>query len=258
MFYSSLLQVEMVTISRNRSGTGHRKQTAVVYLLIGAIVLFSFNALSVPNDNELQNNLRGDLQIPKREVIEFDIDNPILTAVETNDEQLTTTTAALDINKIDVEEIDTVAPTGSPTTFASTTTTATTTASIPIRDMILKRSLEVKQLILDQFSGSSNSPPNPRYHQTLHTPKMTPKSTSCDQEDAFNGIPIDDGKHHAWVPNPPGGYSREAITKWEDAFNGAMKRIREETAGGDKLREFAEKEVKQLRRLRHSLFCKRE
>eukprot|EP00984_Skeletonema_dohrnii_P036174 scaffold36851_cov444-Skeletonema_dohrnii-CCMP3373.AAC.1 len=265
----------MVTISRHRTSATGRKQMISVYLLIGAIILFSFNAFNVPDDNDSQMNLR--MVKTKRKLdddgsIELDIDNAILTAavVKANAEQLTTT-AALDINRIyaDAEKSSSATPTGSPTETkeattttttikATTTTTATAATTIPIRDMIHKRSLEVKQLLLDQFSGSNNSPPNPRYHQSLQGKKMTAKNISCAQDDAFNGIPIDDGKHHAWVPSPPGGYSREALTKWEKAFNGAMKRIREEASGGDTLREFAEAEVKQLRKLRHSLFCKRE
>eukprot|EP00985_Skeletonema_marinoi_P001231 scaffold501_cov153-Skeletonema_marinoi.AAC.3 len=261
----------MVTISRHRSGSTGRKQMALVYLLIGAIFLFCFNAFNVPDDNDPQMNLR--VVQTKRKLdddgsIELDIDNTILTAavVKENAEQLTTT-AALDINRIDAEKSSSATPTGlkeatTTTTTATTTTTTTTTAiaatTIPIRDMIHKRSLVVKQLLLNQFSGSNNSPPNPRYHQSLQRKKMTTKNISCAQDDAFSGIPIDDGKHHAWVPSPPGGYSREALAKWEKAFNGAMNRIREEASGGDTLREFAETEVKQLRKLRHSLFCKRE
>eukprot|EP00984_Skeletonema_dohrnii_P019965 scaffold9654_cov77-Skeletonema_dohrnii-CCMP3373.AAC.7 len=240
---------------------------ALVYLLIGAIFLFCFNAFNVPDDNDSQMNLR--MVQTKRKLddssIELDVDNAILTAavVKANADQLTTTTA-LDINKIDAEQRSSASPTGKPTekkeatTTTTTTTAATAATTIPIRDMIHKRSLEVKQLLLDQFSGSNNSPPNPRYHQSLQRKKMTTKNISCAQDDAFSGIPIDDGKHHAWVPSPPGGYSREALTKWEKAFDGAMKRIREEASGGDTLREFAETEVKQLRKLRHSLFCKRE
>lgn len=248
---------------------------ALVYLLIGAIILFSFNAFTVPDDN-LQSNLRI---APKRHLdevgsIELDVDNAILAAAaaNSNDGQLTTT-AALEVNnKIDAEESIIATPSRLPTeakvatatsaatkaTEAATTTTITTATTFPLRDMIHKRSQEVKQLLLDQFSGKSNSPPNPRYHQSLHTKKMIAPNTSCAQDDAFIGIPIDDGKHHPWVPNPSGGYPREALTKWEKAFNAAMKRIREEASGGDMLREFAEAEVKKLRKLRHSLFCKRE
>ena len=161
------------------------------------------------------------------------------------------------------------APPGSPTfevaaatttTNATKTTAATTTtaSTIPIRDMILKRSLEVKEFVMEKFAGSINSPINPRYHQTSTSPKTAPRSLSCDEEDAFAGVPIDNGHNHAWLPSPSGGYSRETLSKWETSFDESMKRIGEETAGGDKLREFAETEVKQLRQLRHSLFCKRE
>lgn len=111
---------------------------------------------------------------------------------------------------------------------------------------------------MEKFAGSINSPINPRYHQTSTSPKTAPRSLSCDEEDAFAGVPIDNGHNHAWLPSPSGGYSRETLSKWETSFDKSMKRIGEETAGGDKLREFAETEVKQLRQLRHSLFCKRE
>lgn len=237
--------------------------------------MFSFNAVHVPDDNVQNKKLRV---VPKRNLdevnsIEMDVDNAILAAAaaaaNSNGGQLTTT-AALEVNnKIDAEENSIVTPSSHPTeadvdtstaatkaTEAATTTTITTATTIPIRDMIHKRSQQVKQLLLDQFSGSNNSPPNPRYHQSLHTKKMVAPNTSCAQDDAFIGIPIDDGKHHPWVP--PGGYPQEALTKWEKAFNAAMRRIREEASGGDMLREFAEAEVKQLRKLRHSLFCKRE
>ena len=111
---------------------------------------------------------------------------------------------------------------------------------------------------MEKFAGSYNSPINPRYHQTSTSPKTAPKSLSCDEEDAFAGVPIDNGHNNAWLPSPSGGYSRETMSKWEKSFEASMKRIGEETAGGDKLRKVAETEVKQLRQLRHSLFCKRD
>ena len=197
---------------------------------------------------------------------ELDVDNAILAAVAANEnDSKFTTTATLDINKIDSEDLISIAatptPSGSPTESYEATTatkaTITSATTMPIRDLIQKRSREVKQLILDQFSGN-NSPPNPRYHQSQQAKKITTKNISCSQDDAFDGIPIDDGNHRPWVPNLPEGYSREAITKWEKAFNAAMQRIRQETSGGDELRQFAEAEVKKLRKLRHSLFCKRE
>ena len=244
---------------------------ALIYLFIVAILLLSLNSSSVPQKDV--NYLR---QVDPRKLeaddigIESEVDNAILAAVAGTkiNEQLTTT-ASLGTKEDEPLGLTTSISTSTSTSStiststsesSSTNPTSTTAAStMPLRDLIHMRSLDVKQLILDQFSY--NSPPNPRYHSSAsssHEIATTTKSISCDQDDAFKGIPIDDGKHHAWVPNPPGGYSREVLTKWENAFNEAMKRIREEASGGEKLREFAEMEVKQLRKMRHSLFCKRE
>ena len=272
----------MVTISphsRSASGRKSRRQIAAVYLLIGSIVLLLLNALSVPDAIEV-NNLRG----PSRSVqapasVELDVNNAIASNEERleNESNVRLQRSSDDVRSIELadnailNEVDksSSTPTGSPTfiqatnpneaatttTTPGTATTTATAATVSIRDMILKRSLEVKEFVMDQFSGRFNSPLNPRYHPTLQktSSKPAPRSLSCELEDAFAGVPID-----AWVPNNPGGYSRETLTQWERSFNASMKLIREETAGGDKLREFAEKEVKELRALRHSLFCKRE
>ena len=243
----------MVTISpRSRMASGRRPSQIAVYLMIGILIVFSsanMMLLSVTDSTIEVSNLRGKPQMPQQEL-------DVARSVEMADG------ANITLENEEAESKSS-APTGIPTyevaAAATTTTAATTTAStIPIRDMILKRSLEVKEFVMEKFAGSINSPINPRYHQTSTSPKTAPRSLSRDEEDAFAGVPIDNGHNHAWLPSPSGGYSRETLSKWEKSFDESMKRIGEETAGGDKLREFAETEVKQLRQLRHSLFCKRE
>ena len=258
----------MVTVSRQRSSSGPttgRKPISLAYLLVGAIVLFSLNTFNVPDEN-LHNNLRAERKLDDHiGRLELDVGNAMLAVAAANEnDSKFTTTASLDVNKIDFEDLRSIAtptPSGSPTESYEATTatkaTITSATTMPIRDLIHKRSREVKQLILEQFSGS-NSPPNPRYHHSQQAKQATTKNISCSQDDAFDGIPIDDGNHRPWVPNLPEGYSREAITKWEKAFNATMQRIRGEPSGGDELRTFAEAEVKKLRKLRHSLFCKRD
>jgi len=242
----------MVTISpRSRMASGHRSSQIAVSLMIGMLIFFSFVMANIMlmsvTDNptiEQGNSLRGKQQILQ----ELDVARSTEVADGAN----------ITVEK-ETESKSTKSPTVEVATTTATTTTTTTTAStIPIRDMILKRSLEVKELVMEKFAGSINSPINPRYHQTSTSPKTAPRSLSCDEEDAFAGVPIDNGHNHAWLPSPSGGYSRETLSKWETSFDESMKRIGEETAGGDKLREYAETEVKQLRQLRHSLFCKRE
>ena len=231
--------------------SGRRPSQIAVYLMIGILIVFSsanMMLLSVTDSTIEQTNLRGQPQILQ----ELDVARSVEMADGAN----------ITLENEEAESKSS-APTGIPTyevAAAATTTAATTTtaSTIPIRDMILKRSLEVKELVMEKFAGSINSPINPRYHQTSTSPKTAPRSLSCDEEDAFAGVPIDNGHNHAWLPSPSGGYSRETLSKWETSFDESMKRIGEETAGGDKLREYAETEVKQLRQLRHSLFCKRE
>ena len=254
----------MVTISsRHRSPTTGRKQMTLLYLLVGAIVLFTLNlnTFNVPDEN-LHNNLRVEKRKLNQHIGSIELAMLAVAVANENDSKFTTT-ATLDINKIDSEDLISIAtptPSGSPTESYEATTatkaTITSATTMPVRDLIHKRSHEAKQFILEQFSGN-NSPPNPRYH-SQQAKKITTKNISCSQDDAFDSIPIDDGNHRPWVPNLPEGYSREAITKWEKAFNAAMQRIRDESTGGDELRQFAEAEVKKLRKLRHSLFCKRE
>lgn len=270
----------MVIISRSRTGPasmGHRKKmTAAVFLLIGSITLLSLGAITISVQDSISigknnNSLRGIPQLRQpqswkrssddvRSIIELDVNNAILTFSPVENEQILTVIANKKERLVAMKETDSsvdidgesIIATATPAANEGSTTTASST--IPIIDMLFKRSLQVKQLIRDQFSGS-NSPPNPRY--TIEPTTSATRTVSCDQEDAFAGVPIDDGKHHAWVPNPTGGYSSESRNKWEKSFNGAMKRIHEEAAGGDKLREFAAREVRQLRSLRHSLFCKK-
>ena len=257
-FHKACISVStMVTISpRSRMASSRRPGRIAVYLMIGMLILFSFVMANIMlvSVTDSTNSLRGQPQILQ----ELDVARSVEVADSVN----------ITLENEEAESKSS-APTGSPTyevaaaaaaaaaTTTITTTTTTTASTIPIRDMILKRSLEVKKFVMEKFAGSYNSPINPRYHQTSTSPKTAPRSLSCDQEDAFAGVPIDNGRNHAWLPSPSGGYSHETLSKWETSFDESMKRIGEETAGGDKLREFAEKEVKQLRQLRHSLVCKR-
>ena len=86
---------------------------------------------------------------------------------------------------------------------------------------------------------------------------IDPTDHSCDQEDAFAGVPIEDSNedsnHSPWVP--PEGFPAESVNKWNREYTISMHKIKEADVGGNELRELAAAEVESLRRLRHNLFC---
>ena len=77
---------------------------------------------------------------------------------------------------------------------------------------------------------------------------------SCDQLDAFAGIPVEDSNHSPWVP-PEGSFPAESVNKWNREYTISMQKIKGADVGGTELRELAAEEVENLRRLRHNLFC---
>lgn len=56
-----------------------------------------------------------------------------------------------------------------------------------------------------------------------------------------------------WVP--PADAAPESIQTWLDAYDAAMRRIRESNLGGELLRTLASNEVEELSNLRNDLFC---
>mmetsp|Transcript_21715 Transcript_21715/g.45497 ORF Transcript_21715/g.45497 Transcript_21715/m.45497 type:complete len:427 (+) Transcript_21715:155-1435(+) len=148
------------------------------------------------------------------------------------------------------------------------------TNKFTLREQLLARSLETKQLIRNKLQEEvSSSIQNPRYsNHYKYSPQRNQvqltqsANLSCDQEDAFSGIPIDNGgvtttgnnnnnnNNGGWVP--PGGFPMESIQKWDREYKASMRRIKEVSVGGSELREFAKTEVERLRGLRHNLFCR--
>jgi len=126
---------------------------------------------------------------------------------------------------------------------------------VTLREKLLKRSLETKQLISKKLQEVVAMPKNSRYRNYQHSrPRAESGNISCDREDAFAGIPVDGGAGTgAWVP--PGGFPTDSIQKWDREYKAAMRRIKEISVGGTELRELAKVEVEHLRQLRHSLFC---
>jgi len=128
-----------------------------------------------------------------------------------------------------------------------------------LRERMLRRSLHAKQSIVDKLKNEfyNYSSQNPRYRSIDLHKQIESKKISCDREDAFAGIPIDRGAKNGqgfWMP--PGGYSIESISKWVNAYELSMRKIKQVEVGGDELRNFAKIEVKRLRKLRHDLFCR--
>jgi hypothetical protein len=122
-----------------------------------------------------------------------------------------------------------------------------------LRERLLKRSLEAKARV-SQMLKTVTPVENPRYihHQNPHT-QTEIASRSCEQNDAFVGIPIDEGNGRAWVP--PRGFPTNTLKKWDNEYNAAMLKIKEAPFGGSELQQLAKNEVDRLRALRHDLFC---
>lgn len=131
--------------------------------------------------------------------------------------------------------------------------------SSTLRESFRARSLEAKEFIRNLLHEAfpSDTEPNPRYSQH-HSQDLYSQTDSndrsCEQLDAFAGIPIDGVDNGPWIP--PIGSPPESVKKWEAAFRIAMRKIKEVNVGGSELRDVAEIEVQDLRELRHNLFCR--
>ena len=117
-----------------------------------------------------------------------------------------------------------------------------------LRERLRDRSLETKNR-LSQMLHAVVPAKHPRYRHEPSTQTQSGNANrSCDQSDAFVGIPID-----AWAP--PRGFPKDSIMKWKREYKTAMSRIKDLSVGGNELRESAKAEVQHLKSLRHDLFC---
>lgn len=127
---------------------------------------------------------------------------------------------------------------------------------LPLRERLRLKSIEAKEFVRQMLEELVEPIPNPLYHHYQETAndedEVGNQGLSCDQEDAFSGIPIDGVSGSGWVP--PDGHSKKKLKKWEDAYAKAMQNIKE-GGGGEKLQSIAKDEVQHLRKLRHQLFC---
>ena len=123
-----------------------------------------------------------------------------------------------------------------------------------LREQLRERSLEAKQHISKQLQTQSVSPVHTIIQHYQHHQNQAERTlVSCDEEDAFPGIPVDGAGNGAWVP--PGGYPLSRVQTWDSEYNISMRRIKDVSSGGTVLRNFAKQEVLRHRKLRHKLFC---
>ena len=81
------------------------------------------------------------------------------------------------------------------------------------------------------------------------------QDVSCEQDDAFKGIPIDGFGRGNSIWTPPFDAAVDDKKKWTNSYTDAITRIKESDLGGEELRKFALTEVERLKTLRHRLFC---
>ncbi|KAL3769855.1 hypothetical protein ACHAW5_000727 [Stephanodiscus triporus] len=134
------------------------------------------------------------------------------------------------------------------------TTNARAGQSKTLRERLLERSLEAKDRISQMLLNAVAPAENPRYVPYLNPRTLTENTNrSCEQMDAFVGIPIDGDNGRPW--HPPKAFPTDSIRKWNNEYKAAMRKIKEASFGGIELRELGKVEVQRLRALRHSLFC---
>ena len=123
-----------------------------------------------------------------------------------------------------------------------------------VASRLLARSLQVKEYVIKKLSDAIVPAQSPKYtHYLVQKDTIDSTDHSCDQLDAFAGIPVEDSNHSPWVP--PKGFPTESVNKWNQEYTISMQKIKEADVGGTELRELAASEVENLRRLRHNLFC---
>jgi hypothetical protein len=121
-----------------------------------------------------------------------------------------------------------------------------------LQETLHERSIEAKDLLSQMIHNAVAPAPVER-----HDPHPNPTNRSCETNDAFTGIPIDDGNGKPWQPPKYNTRShKESMKKWDNEYHAAMSRIKQlSNVGGNELRELAKTEVKHLKELRHELFC---
>jgi len=125
-----------------------------------------------------------------------------------------------------------------------------------LREILHERSMEAKDHLSQMIHNAVAPVPVVR-----HGPEPNPPSRfsnrSCETNDAFTGIPIDNGNGKPWQPPRYSTRSHnESIKKWDNEYYAATSRIKQlSKVGGNELRELAKNEVKHLKELRHELFC---
>lgn len=125
-----------------------------------------------------------------------------------------------------------------------------------LREILHERSMEAKDHLSEMIHNAVASVPGERHDPDPNTQSII-TNRSCETNDAFTGIPIDDGNGKLWQPPKYNTRShKKSIKKWDSEYHAAMSRIKQlSNVGGNEVRELAKNEVKHLKELRHEMFC---
>ena len=115
-----------------------------------------------------------------------------------------------------------------------------------VREELHQRSLEkvenARKILMDAAKSQElPQKPNPVIY----------RSGTCDENDAFLSIPLDN-----W--HPPIETPDEIKREWERTYKETLNRITTSKLGGDNIRQFVREQTDQLKKVRHTLFCKKD
>jgi len=117
-----------------------------------------------------------------------------------------------------------------------------------------KRSIEkvknARRELLQKYANETQPNLNKTVETDLHSHYINVSGGSCNQQDAFESIPI-----NGWIP--PESESTDKKEKWIKLLDSTMTKIRSSRLGGNAIREFVRDEALKLRSLRHALFCRK-
>ena len=122
------------------------------------------------------------------------------------------------------------------------------------RDKWHKRSIEkvknARRELLQKYANETQPNLNKTVETDLHSNYINVSGGSCNQQDAFESIPI-----NGWIPLE--SESTDKKEKWIKLLDSTMTKIKSSRLGGNAIREFVRDEALKLRSLRHALFCRK-
>jgi len=132
-----------------------------------------------------------------------------------------------------------------------------------MKSFLYQKSLEKKNLMQKGLMEEETSKLNKnRYEKMKHPYVRKPfanptneRKGSCEDEDAFKGVPIDGIEKEYSVWKPPDDTSVEYKKEWLNSYMEMITRIKSVELGGEELREYARNEIGYLKTIRHRLFC---